>query len=205
MTTCPESRHVQDYLDGELVPAERSAFEAHVATCAACHRELAVYRIVFERMAAIETWDPGPAFTERVLAEAMPRHSRWLPVLGWVAGGSLAASAAVITAGLLLPGPRAWIARLFAGVAHSFVASLLFALDSLNTATVKLVASVGATGAASVRLLALAHGLWRALAQPAVAISVWAAVIAVVALLWWMRPRESRAPEGETHVGLLGF
>ncbi len=63
---------LQDLLDGELAPADRLAAEAHLATCEACAAELAVFRRVFGGLEALPTWDPGPAFTDRVMAAVLP-------------------------------------------------------------------------------------------------------------------------------------
>ena len=206
MTHCPESLRVQDYLDGEFAPAEREAFEAHLAGCAICEREVAAYRRVFARMAALETWDPGEAFADRVLAEALPRHShRWAPVLAWGAAASVAVSTLVIAAAVMLPGPRAWTTGLFADATRSLAASCVFVLKSLNGGVLHVLDGLGASGAVLARFSSLVRVLVISASQPAVAFTLWAALLAGVALLWWMRPREDRSVREEHHVGMLGL
>jgi len=206
MMTCPESVRAQDYLDDEMVPAERVAFEAHLATCAGCAREVAVYRSVFAQLEALETWDPGPALAERVLAEVLPTHAgRWGRILAWGSGLSIAGSAAAIAAAVFLPGPRGWIAGLAAEATRSLVGSMMFLLKSVNGGVLRAFEALGATGPLLARAGALLRALAASVSQPAVAITLWAALFAGVALLWWMRPREDRAAQEDRHVGMLGF
>jgi anti-sigma factor RsiW len=206
MTHCPESHRAQDYLDGELVPAEHGAFEAHLAGCAICEREVAVYRRVFARVTSLETWEPGEGFAERVLAEALPQHSRrWAPVLAWGAAASVAVSMGAIAAAVMLPGPRAWTTGLFADATRSLAASCVFLLKSLNGGVLRVLEGFGASGALLARLGSLARVLAMSASQPAVAFTLWAALLAGVALLWWMRPREDRSVREDHHVGMLGL
>lgn len=206
MSHCPESFRAQDYLDGELVPAEREAFEAHLARCAICDREVAVYRRVFASMTAIETWDPGPAFTERVMAEVMPKRAgRWVPAVAWAAGGSLFATAATIAVATLLPGPRAWTLDLFADATRSLAGSFVFLLKSFNTGVLRALEGVGAWGGLLTRLGGFARTLVLSASHPAVAFTLWSALLVGGALLWWMRPREHRSTGEDRHVGLLGL
>jgi hypothetical protein len=206
MTHCPESIRVQDYLDGELVPAEREVFEAHLAGCAICGREVAGYRRVFAHVTSLETWDPGEGFVARVLAEALPRDGRrWVPVLAWGAVASVAVSAGVIAAAVMLPGPRAWTTGLFADAERSFAGSCVFLLKSLNGGVLRAIDGLNASGALFARLGSLARVLVITASQPAVAFTLWAALLAGVALLWWMRPREDRPVREDHHVGMLGL
>src|SRR5258708_21047258 len=95
MNGCPESPHIQDYLDRTLDPGAARTFRAHLVTCASCAAELALYRRVFDALAATPTWDPGPALTERVLTAVLPsrvRRHRRLVALGWGYAGALAAT-----------------------------------------------------------------------------------------------------------------
>lgn len=206
MTRCPEAIRAQDYLDDELVPAERIAFEAHLATCAECAREVAVYRSVFTQLESLETWDPGPALAERVLAEVMPTHAgRWGRILAWGAGLSIASSFAAIAAAAFLPGPRAWTAGLAAEATHSLVGSVVFLFKSVNVGLLRACESLGASGPLLARLGTFLRALAASASQPVVAVTLWAAVFVGIALLWWMRPREDRATQEDRHVGLLGF
>ncbi len=206
MTRCPESIRVQDFLDGELVPAERAEFEAHVAHCAACEQELAAYRRVFDRLATLETWEPSADLADRVLAEVMPhRPARWLRPLIWTAGASVAASLAAIGAAVFVPGPREWVSGLVAQAAHAVVSSFVFVLTSFNAGVLRALDSLGASGALMARLAGLLRALLAATSQPAVGLTFGAAVLVGVALLWWMRPREDRAAQEDHHVGLLSL
>jgi anti-sigma factor RsiW len=206
MNRCPESTRIQDYLDGEFVPAERLEFEAHVAGCEACAFELAAYRRVFDRLATLETWEPSAGLADRVLAEVMPRHpSRWLRPLAWSVGVTAAASVAAIGSAVFMPGPRAWMNGLVAEAAGSVVSSFVFVLKSFNAGALRAIESLGASGAVVGRVLSVLHALFESASQPAVAFTLWAALLAGVALLWWMRPHEDRSVQEDHHVGMLGF
>ncbi len=206
MKHCPESIRAQDYLDGELVPAEREAFEAHLALCADCEREVAVFRLVLTRISALETWDPADGFADRVLAEALPRQSRrWAKVFAWGAAASVAVSVGVIAAAAMLPGPRAWSTGLFADATLSLAGSCVFLLKSINGGVLSVLDGLGAAGALLTKLGSLARVLAMSASQPAMAFTLWAALLTGVALLWWMRPREDRSVREDHHVGMLGL
>lgn len=207
MSHCPDSNHIQDYLDDELVAAQREAFEAHLATCPDCAAELALYRQVFTDLETLPMFEPSADLADRVLAEVMPAHaSRWPKLALWGYGSAVAASIAAIAAAAFLPGPRQWTADLVADATRSLVGSLLFVLKSLNVAALRVVdllhlglEVIGKSGP-------LLRALRLPLMQPAVAAIVLAAVLVCVGMLWWMRPRDKgAAASGDHHVGLLGL
>lgn len=205
MKNCPEFELLQDYLDGELVPEQVRAIETHLAGCADCAREVASYRLVFERLENLPLWEPSPALVDRVLAEAMPAHpARWLRFAGWAYAASLAVSLGALTFATTNQAARAWIATLAADAARSVVRSGLFVLQSVNDGLLHTVNALGSRGE-WLRSLPALNAVLRPLSQPIVLFTLWAALVAGVALLWWMRPRESRSVRGSRHVGILGF
>lgn len=205
MTPCPEFELLQDYLDGEVVPEQARAIEAHLAACADCARELASYRLVFERLDQLPLWDPSPQLVERVLAEAMPAHpARWVKVAGWAYAASLVASVGGLLAAMLNPVSRGWMGVLAGDAANSVVRSFLFVLNSVNDGLVQALAVLGSRGD-WLRSLPAVHALVEPLSQPVVLFTLWAALVAGVALIWWMRPRHGREARGSRHVGVLGF
>lgn len=207
MSHCPDSNHIQDYLDDELVPAQRVAFEAHLATCEACAGELAIYRRVFADLESLPLYSPSADLADRVLAEVMPAHtSRWPKFALWGYGSAVAASVAAISAAVFLPGPRQWTYSLAADATRSLVGSLLFVLKSLNAAALQVLDLLHIGVDLLAKLGPLARALRLPLMQPAVAFIVCAAVLACVGMVWWMRPRDKHsAAEGDHHVGILGF
>lgn len=62
---------VNDYLDGELTPAERETFGRHVAECAQCQREIDAYQRVLSRLRRLpaDFVPPADAY-DGVVAEA---------------------------------------------------------------------------------------------------------------------------------------
>ncbi len=205
MTRCPEFELLQDYLDGEVVPEQARAIEAHLAECADCAREVASYRVVFDRLGSLPLFEPSPQLVERILAEAMPAHpARWVKLAGWAYAASLIASLGGILAATLSPGPRAWMGALAAEAAKSVVRSFLFVVQSVNDGTVQFLALVGSRGE-WLRHLPILEAVLKPLSQPVVLFTVWAAILAGVGLIWWMRPRRSRAARGNGHAGIVGF
>ncbi|HET7226617.1 MAG TPA: zf-HC2 domain-containing protein [Candidatus Eisenbacteria bacterium] len=65
---------LSEYLDGELVPAERAALEAHLPGCEACRAALGELRMVVARAAALPAEAPAhdlwPAIEERIAGGA---------------------------------------------------------------------------------------------------------------------------------------
>lgn len=205
MTPCPDFELLQDYLDGELVPEQAHAIETHLAACGSCARELASYRLVFERLENLPLWEPSPALVDRVLAEAMPAHpARWVKFAGWAYAASLVASVGGLAVALGNTGARAWMGTLAADAARSVVRSFLFVLQSVNEGLLHTVNALGSRGD-WLRELPVLHAVLKPLTQPVVLFTMWAALVAGVALLWWMRPREGRPVKGSRHVGVLGF
>jgi anti-sigma factor RsiW len=206
MIHCPQTDLIQDYLDDELVPAERLAFESHLGSCRACAAELAMYQGVFGRLETIETFDPGDAFTERVLAQVMPPAKvAWSNGLGLAYVSALGTSVALAVAAFVFPAPRTWATSLFAHAARALVNSFLFVLKSINEALMQVADAALAAGGLLSRVAPVLRALAGPLSQPAVVLSLVAALAVSAAVLWWMRPRETRAERGMSDVGLLGL
>lgn len=203
---------LQDLLDGELAPAERRRAEAHVATCAVCAAELTSYRRVFGSLDAMPTWDPGPAFTERVLAHVLPElaprfvaRPAWVRPLAWSYGAAVFASIGGLAGALMLPAGRALAHDLAFAAVRSVVASVLFVFTALNDSLFRL-ADLGRLASG---LGARTNPVWSVagelLQQPVLLTTVGAAAVACAALIWWMRSREGRGWRGMQDVGLLGL
>ena len=140
------------------------------------------------------------------MAEVMPRHPvRWLRPLAWGAGGAVAASVAAVLSAVFVPGPRAWMNGLVAEAAHSVVGSFVFVLKSFNAGVLRALESFGASASVVGHVASVLRLVAASAATPAVAFTLWAALLAGVAVLWWMRPREHRAVREDHHVGILGF
>lgn len=57
--------HLSEYVDGELPPAERTAFESHLQSCAACRKELDQFRETIGKLSQLKQKAP-PAFLPRI-------------------------------------------------------------------------------------------------------------------------------------------
>jgi len=205
-TPCPESFRVQDFLDGELVPAEREAFVAHMAACADCAAQLEVYRVVFHRLASLPLLEPTPSLSDRVLAEILPsRPGRWVRALGWAYAATVGASLFAIAAAIVLPAPRTWTHGLVADATRSLVGSFMFVLKSVNATGLRLLDAFGGAGETAARLAAFRHAIATPLAQPLVVFTLWSAFLACALVLWWMRSREDHSSRGPDHVGMLAL
>ena len=206
MIDCPQTDLIQDYLDDELVPAEREAFATHLGSCRACVAELAAFQGIFGRLETLETWDPGQAFTDRVLAEVLPpAQVAWSRGLGLAYVSALGASVALAAAAFVFPAPRAWAVSLFAHATRALVGSFLFVLKSISAALMQVADAALAAGGLLARLAPIVRALAGPMSQPAVVLSLVAALVVSAAVLWWMRPRETRAERGMSDVGLLGL
>ena len=179
MIHCPESIRAQDYLDGELVPAEREAFEAHLAGCAVCEREVAVYRRVFARRSPCSRCGTPVRGLRRSRARrgrCRAHARRWTPVLAWGAAASRRGQRGRHCGGDQLPGPRAWMTGLLADATRSLASSCVFLLKSLNAGVLHALDSMSASQARCWSSSARSRACWpMSASQPAVAFTLWAA------------------------------
>ncbi len=179
MNRCIEARKLQDWLDGELAPAEAERLAAHVAGCRECEAEAAAYRVVWSELRALPLLEPRPELFERIMEHVLPhRLPRWVRVLGWAYAGAFVASLAAL---------------------RSLTSTGSFVLRTLSDGLARTGVALAGGGSAG-RLLRL---LGSVLAHPAVLITVLAALAVCGALLWWMHPRERRATGEMPDVGLL--
>jgi anti-sigma factor RsiW len=103
------TNRLSEYIDGELDNAERTALEAHLATCGSCYATLAELRQVVARAQSLEDTTPAADLWPDIRARLMPgrrpgvtarrRFSLTIPQL-------LAASIALV----LLSGSGMWLA-----------------------------------------------------------------------------------------------
>jgi len=96
MANCERSRELaQAYLDGSLAPAERVAFEHHLAACPPCRRVVASYRRLFAALAEPAIPEPAGDLAERTLTRirAAARRRR--------AAQTLVSAAAVVACGVV--------------------------------------------------------------------------------------------------------
>jgi anti-sigma factor RsiW len=202
MNRCPQTDHVQDWLDGTLEPDAAARFEAHLAVCPECEAEAAAFRVVFAELRSLPLLDPRPELFERIMAQVLPQRSpRWVRVLGWTYAGAFAASVLAIASAFVLPGPSAWLHGVIASATHSLTGTGTFVLRSFSDGLARAGETFAGEGSAG-RMLKL---LWGVLSRPAILLTIVAAVGACAGLLWWMRPRERRDGEEIPHVGLLGL
>ena len=206
MRSCPETRRVQDYLDRVLEPAEEAAFRDHARDCPTCAAELALYRRVFEALATSPAWAPRPALAERILDRVLPsrlRRRRRLAAFGWSYGASLAAVLAVAAAWSVRPDTVRALESLSGEASRRVLQVGVFLLNSLTHGALRFAEGSRLIGAAIERLLPVQRALATLLSQPAVAVTLWAAVLVCAGVLWWIRLRPAR---GEVRrVGMLVF
>jgi anti-sigma factor RsiW len=202
MNRCPEIHNVQDWLDGTLEPDAAARYEAHLAGCAECEAEAAAYRVVFAQLRALPLLDPRPELFQRIMDEVLPQRApQWVRVLGWAYAGAFTASVAAIGSAFVLPGPSAWLHGIIASATRSLTGTGTFVLRSLSDGLARAGEPFAGGGSAALTLKLL----WSALANPAVLVTVVAAIAVCAGLLWWMRPRERSEPGEIPHVGLLGL
>jgi anti-sigma factor RsiW len=202
MNRCPETINVQDWLDGTLDPQAAARFEAHLAGCAECEAEVAAFRVVFAELRALPLLDPRPELFQRIMEEVLPhRAPHWVRTLGWAYAGALTASVGAIVSAFVLPGPKVWLHGVIAAATRSLTETGTFVLRSLSDGLALAGEAFAGGGSAGHAL----KWLWSALANPAVLVTLAAAIAVCAGLLWWMRPRERRETGEIPHVGLLGL
>jgi anti-sigma factor RsiW len=101
----PDARALSAYLDRALSPGEASAIEAHVATCAACARELAGLHAVRSLLSSLPQADVPRSFHLRPADVAQPRRQpslalRLMPALSGAAAIAFAVLLAVSLSGI---------------------------------------------------------------------------------------------------------
>lgn len=74
------------YLDGELGPGERAAFEAALATDARLAAEVRVFRSLLAALGRLAAFAPSADFKARVLAALRARSPAWVRAWHWIAG-----------------------------------------------------------------------------------------------------------------------
>ena len=207
MSTHPESFRLQELLDGELPAAEALELRQHVAGCESCARELALYRQLYHSLERLPEFDPGPAFTARVMERVLPSRvrRRWLRALGF---GYATVSAGIVAASVVFatqPATRALIETLSAVASRRLARAMVFALNALSFSALSLAGGEQWLAAASRRVAPIGRALSALFSQTDVLVPLMVAGAACVAVLWWMRPRGAEARKGMRHVGVLGF
>ena len=207
MTPCPESFRFQDLLDGELPAGEALEIREHAASCEACAAELALYRSLYHSLERLPEWDPGPAFTARVMERVLPSRvrRRWLRALGF---GYASLSALTVGAAIFFatqPAARALVETLSAVASRRLARAMVFGLNALSFSALSLAGGEQWLEAAGRRVAPFGRAFAALFSQTTILVPVTIACAACVAVLWWMRPRAAEARKGVRHLGLLGF
>lgn len=96
---CSAANNVAAYLQSELSPVEKAAFEKHCELCDSCRTQVGQFRVIFGRMqeipASVPAMDLAPVILARIPDAEWTRSARWLdisaylPQLGRIAAGLL--------------------------------------------------------------------------------------------------------------------
>lgn len=208
MKPCSQLETIQAYLDGELDPVAARRYGEHLAGCAECAAEMALYARVFTALDTAPTWDPGEALTERVMDRVLPsrqRRRRWVQAAGWAYGTLVGASLAAFAIWLFRPGTIGQIGALSAAASHSLVRLTVFTLNAAAFAVLNVVNGWSALNAAGAHFAPFGRALATLFANRAVGIALLPAALACALVLWWMMRPRGRGARGARHVGVLGF
>jgi anti-sigma factor RsiW len=204
---CPESFRFQELLDGELPAAEALALREHAASCESCTTELALYRRLYHSLERFPEWDPGPAFTARVMERVLPSkvRRRWLRALGfgYASLTTLIVGAAVVFA--TQPAARALVEALSEVASRRLARAMVFTLNALSFSALSLAGGGQFLTATGRRLAPIGRALAALFSQTDILVPLTIAAAACVAVLWWMRPRGAEVRKGVRHLSLLGF
>jgi anti-sigma factor RsiW len=207
MTRCRENLRLQDFLDGELPPGDVVAFRAHLAGCGDCAAEVASFQSLIATLERAPRLAPRPELAGRILERVLPsraRHRRFV-ALGWGYAGALTACVGTVALWALQPGGSAQLEALSGQLSHRLLSAGLFMLNLLGATAMRLADGWSLLHVAGERLAPLTRALGALLAEPGIALTIWAATAVCAALLWWMRPRAGAAAREVHHVGILGF
>lgn len=211
MNRCRETRHVQDFLDGDLAPERAQAFEAHLASCPACQREAEGYRSLFSSLSHtlddLALVDPGPSLTERILDKVLPSRlrKRWVTAIGWTYGTLSAASTFLFVSWITRPETHVQLALWYGQGSLRLAQSALFTFQLITRSWLELSQGWGFVERLAEWMAPVARALARPLADPTLALIAASALLACGLVLWWMRPRHRGEREEVRNVSLLGF
>jgi len=207
MNPCPESARVQGYLDEDLSADDTRRLLEHIAACAHCARELALYRRVVRSLETLPLLDPGPAFTARVLDRVLPSRvrRRWVRRLGWGYAGALGVTLAGVITLATQPATRALLESLTGEAPRRIVQAMIFTLNALTFSVLSVAEGGRLLEATCERLAPLARATGALLSHTSISLPLTVAVAACAAVLWWMRARGRHSEREVGHVGVLGF
>jgi anti-sigma factor RsiW len=208
MNLCSQRDRAQLYLDDDLRPEESRAFREHLAGCAECAAEVALYRRVFEMAGSVPLIEPDAALTVRILERVLPariRHREWVRRLGWAYAGAVGLSVATIIGLFTRPGALGLMGKLGATASHRVIQIVVFTLNAASGAARSMASGWDLLATAGNWLAPLARAITTVFTHPGVASVLWPAAIACALLLWWMRPRRRGEDRGMRHVGVLAF
>ena len=186
MSPCHESDRFQQLLDGELSAEESMRIRDHAASCSECERELALYRRLYHSLEHVPTWDPGPAFTARVMERVLPSRvrQRWIRALGF---GYASAMALTVTAGVVFatsPAARSLVEALSAFASRRLAQAMVFVLNAMSFSAVSLAGSGEWLAATGKRVAPFGRALAALLSQDAILVPLTIAIAACVVVLW---------------------
>ena len=207
MNRCRETRHVQDYLDGELAPERVRGFEAHLEACAPCAAEVRAYQGLFASLRADRVEDLGPQLTERILDRVLPSRlrRRWVAALGWAYSAVSAVGTFAFVSWIVQPSTRVWLAQRLSEASLRVMQTLLFSFQVLTRSWLDVLDGWALMETLAGRVAPIARAVTRPLSDPVVAAITLAAVLTCTGVLWWMRPRRGAVTEEVRNVSLLGF
>ena len=207
MNRCPESEHVEPWLDGELgIPAAR-AFERHLADCPRCAAERASFESLFVTLRHARVVDPGPSLTERILERTVPSRirRRQVTLIGWCYTAISAVTTFAFISWAVRPETPIWLGRLVTAANARLIDTGLLAIGALTDAALRLQHGLGLVEVLGEWLLPVTRALRLLVSDPMVAAPLWGAIATCGLLLLWMRPRPVHHVRGSRHVGILAF
>jgi anti-sigma factor RsiW len=207
MNRCPESEHLEPWLDGELDADAARAFERHLAGCATCAAERAAFASLFATLRHARVADPGPSLTERILDRVVPSRvrRRQVTVVGWCYTALSAVTTFALISWVARPETPIWFGRLLTTAYGRLVDTTLFTISALTATILRVQQGLGLLEVLSGWLLPVSRALGLLVGDPMVAAPLWGAIATCGLLFLWMRPRPVHVVRGNRHVGILAF
>lgn len=204
---CVHRDRIHDYLDGLLGAEEEAEFRAHLSECEDCPLELVAMERVFAEVERALMFDPGEAFTERVLDDVVPARlrRRWIAAFGWSYAAALIPCIAVGGLVAFHPGIRAFAAALLETLSRGALQNFVLGINGLGYLALRFAQAFAFAQGAFDRLSPLVRAVQSLLSIPTVALTLAIAVASCAVLLRWMRARDQRIRGEVPHVGIFAF
>lgn len=91
--SCLRIDQIYPFIEGDLPPNEKRSIEAHISSCNKCKTAVQERRLLVEASQSLPVWEVPQNFTQRVLANIVPKR---ITFRDWVVTAAIGLSSAVL-------------------------------------------------------------------------------------------------------------